>query len=402
MLSQQLHKAVTGLPAESKPVVVKDRAALRVAETTRRVYFLDNLRAFVILLVIVLHGSMTYMAYAPSWWYVLDPENSLFFTALVLLIDVPIMLILFFIAGYFALPSLQKRETGLFLKDKLVRIGLPWIFGVLVLAPPTAYLIYYSRDVPVSLGQFWMTDFWGVMYQQSVYWFLGILFLAFGLLSLVYILSPALSELKQTVAHPSWLLLVGFGALMTAGYLLINQFYPQDAWTHAWYLFMFQPLRVPLYFGYFGLGIYAYYRGWFTPAGYRPRLAVWLPLFVISGLLYVGYRFIIPSEVQTTLLLKTGNALLFNSFCLASLLTGAGLFERYFNVATPFWRSQATNSYGIYYVHPLILYPLALIFIPVDLPLFLKAGVVIMLAMLLSWAVSAFVLKKAPLLRKVF
>jgi hypothetical protein len=30
-----------------------------------RLYFLDNLRTFVVILVIVLHGSMSYMAYAP-------------------------------------------------------------------------------------------------------------------------------------------------------------------------------------------------------------------------------------------------------------------------------------------------------------------------------------------------
>ena len=56
----------------------------------------------------------------------------------------------------------------------------------------------------------------------------------------------------------------------------------------------------------------------------------------------------------------------------------------------------------IYYIHPLILYPLAYVFIAVALPLFLKAFLVISLAILLSWAVSALVLKKAPLLRRVF
>jgi len=35
---------------------------------SNRIYFLDNLRAFVIVLVVVLHGSMTYMAYASPWW----------------------------------------------------------------------------------------------------------------------------------------------------------------------------------------------------------------------------------------------------------------------------------------------------------------------------------------------
>ena len=92
---------------------------------SNRLYFLDNLRVVAIILVVVLHGSMTYMAYAPTWWYVVDPNNSEIFTQLVLLIDVPIMPILFFLAGYFALPSLQKRGVKLFLKEKFVRIGIP-------------------------------------------------------------------------------------------------------------------------------------------------------------------------------------------------------------------------------------------------------------------------------------
>ena len=67
--------------------------------TSNRMLFLDNLRGFVVLLVIVLHGSMSYMAYAPTWWSVLDRQNRRSFTMLVLAIDVPIMPILLFIAG---------------------------------------------------------------------------------------------------------------------------------------------------------------------------------------------------------------------------------------------------------------------------------------------------------------
>ena len=86
-------------------------------KNSNRLYFFDNLRACVIVLVIVLHASITYMTYAPQWWYVLDPDNSDVFAMLVLLIDVPLMPILFFLAGYFTLPSLQKRGVNLFLKE---------------------------------------------------------------------------------------------------------------------------------------------------------------------------------------------------------------------------------------------------------------------------------------------
>ena len=118
---------------------------------TNRINFLGNLRGFVVVLVIVLHGSLTYMLNAPAWWYVINPQNSLLFTAIVLLIDVPIMQIMFFVAGYFAMPSLQKRGAAGFVREKLLRIGIPWLLGVLLLTPPTTYLIYLSHKVPMIL-----------------------------------------------------------------------------------------------------------------------------------------------------------------------------------------------------------------------------------------------------------
>ncbi len=369
-----------------------------------RIYFLDNLRAFVILLVVVLHGSMTYMAYAPTWWYVLDPQNSLFFTLLVLLIDIPIMLVMFFVAGYFALPSLNKRGPGSFLKDKFIRIGAPWLVGALLLAPPTAYLIYYTRTVPITLFQFWAGEFWGEGYQQSVYWFLGVLLFFFLLLSLVYSLSSKLQSAQRHLSQPSWKLYAGFWALMTLGMFLMNQLFPAaDTWYTRWYILVFQPLRVPLYIGYFILGLYAYLHGWFSESGYRPRLLPWTALTLLSSLLYLAYRMVImPASPQPTILIQVGYAALFNTVCLSALLAGVALFQQKANRTSPFWSTLAVSSYGIYFIHPLILYPLAYLFVPVALPLLLKAPLVIGLGLLLSWAFSALVLAKTPLVQRAF
>ena len=340
------------------------------------------------------------MAYAPEWWYVLDPENSLFFTMVVLVIDVPIMLVMFFIAGYFAYSSLAKRGSGQFIRDKFIRIGLPWIFGVLLLAPPTAYMIYFSRGVPVSLGQFWAGDYWGAAFQQSVYWFLGILLLQFVLLGLFYATSDRLRQLTRRTQQPSWVLFVVFAMLMTLGFLTMNQFYPADTWTHV-YIFMFQPLRLPLYFGYFILGLLAYQRGWFTADGFKPGWG-WVALMVVSGVLYLGYRLTIPTPMQTTLPLMAGNAILVNVFCLSGLMGGIAIFQRIVNGDGWFWASQARNSYGIYYVHPLFLYPLAYLFVSINLSVFLKAPLVILLGWLLSWGFSALILTRLPGLRRIF
>ena len=363
---------------------------------SHRIHFLDNLRAFVIMLVVVLHGSISYMAYPPDWWYVLDTHNSLSFTRLVLLIDVPIMPIMFFIAGYFALPSLFKRGPNEYMKDRFIRVGAPWLVGALLLAPPTAYMTYFSRGVPMSFLQFWASDFWTVAYQQSVYWFLGVLLFFFILLVLAYGISERLRTAKRQVSMPTWKLFVWFWAIMSPAMFLMNQFFSAEAWYTRNYILVFQPVRLPLYVGYFGLGIYAHLRGWFSAEGYKPRLLPWAVVWLISGLLYLGNR------LSVMLTSQVAYAILFNAFCLSSLLAGAALFQQKVNQSSPFWNRASANSYGIYYIHPLILYPLAYFFVPVSLPLSVKAPLVILLGISLSWAVSALVLTKAPILRRVF
>ncbi len=367
-----------------------------------RFYFLDNLRAFAILLVIILHASMSYMAYAPKWWYVVDTQQSIIFTKMVLLIDVPVMLVMFFLAGYFACPSLAKKGAPLFCKDKFIRVGVPWIIGVLLLAAPTTYMIFYSRHIPVSFWQFLQHHFWHEMYQQSVYWFLGILLLFFLVFCLISVFHPKLLAQKSDITQPRWSLFVLFAVLMTLGFWVMNQFFSLGSWYNRGYIFMFQPVRAPLYIGYFLLGIYAFHHGWLTDKGYIPRLIPWLICCLASGYLYLQYRLYIPAPTQTTSLLKAGNAILFNSFCLSALMASIAIFRLIVNSNHLFFKALADNSYGMYFIHPLILYPLVYIAKPVTAALIVKSASVVLLTCLLSWLCSNYLLKKAPLIRRCF
>jgi len=376
------------------------RSASASAPAQPRDHGLDRLRVAVILLVVLLHASLSYMVAPPKWWYVLDPRQSLFFTGLVLVVDVPIMLIMFFLAGYFAFPSLQKRGPVGFLRDKAVRIGIPWVFGTLVLAPPTAYLIYYSRHFPVSLGAFWRTDFWGKAYQQSVYWYLGVLLLCFVLTAALSAASPRFAAWKARTVQPKGALLLAFVLALAAASLLITGPCTFDTWTHN-YVLVYQPARVPLYFGYFGLGLCASRQRWFTPGGYRPDPGLWTSLGALSGLAYLVWRLRVPPTV-TTLGARTVTALLFNGFCFAALLAGVALCQSGSGGEHPWWRSQARNAYGIYYLHPLVLYPLALLLVPFPVAIFIKAAAITLAAYLACWGLSAAVLLRAPGLRRLF
>jgi surface polysaccharide O-acyltransferase-like enzyme len=66
------------------------------------------------------------------------------------------------------------------------------------------------------------------------------------------------------------------------------------------------------------------------------------------------------------------------------------------------WRALATNSFGIYYVHPLVLYPLAYLLVGLSAPSLSKASVLVLVTLVTSLVVSAVVLKRLPGPRKAF
>lgn len=363
-----------------------------------RLYFLDNLRAFAIVMVIVLHASITYMVYAPEWWYVLDPDRSLPFTMLVLLVDVPTMPALFFVAGFFALPSLQRRGIGGFVREKMVRLGIPWVVGVVFLAPIATYMIYVSRDNPMGYLEFWSTDFWGPMFQQSVYWFLGVLLALFLVLAWVHAASSRVAASVPRVEQPRLRLFVAFVALTAAGSAFFAPSLGLDDWRLL-FPFTVQPARIAFYVGYFVLGVYAERRGWFSASGFRPALGPWGWGCVLTGMAYLVFRLRgLPATVPE----KAVAAFLFAAFCLAAVVAGAALFQRWVNGSGPAWRTLSANSFGIYYVHPLILYPLAYVLLDLPAPAVVKATLLVLTTLAGSLATSALVLRRLPGVRRVF
>jgi glucan biosynthesis protein C len=161
-------------------------------ESTDRVIFLDNIRYLMVLLVVMLHSALAYTNNAP-WWTVND-ENSIFIDYLLGVLDVFLMPTLFFIAGYFALPSLQQKGKWLFIRVKLKRLGIPWLLGIFLLVPIINYIHLYSRGYPTTLMSLWgkfalnfeevLSLYTGfitsvVKFHQHHFWFISLLLVFF-------------------------------------------------------------------------------------------------------------------------------------------------------------------------------------------------------------------------------
>jgi hypothetical protein len=78
-----------------------------------RVAFLDNLRYLMVVFVLVYHSFGAYATVAPHW--VVHDTSSFAADIIRELFDVFMMPVLFFVAGYFALASLEKK--GAWIKE---------------------------------------------------------------------------------------------------------------------------------------------------------------------------------------------------------------------------------------------------------------------------------------------
>ena len=85
-----------------------------------RIYWLDNLRTFMIFLVVLLHAGIVYenSMGGAYFWIVDDPSTNNVSDIVDLILDIFVMSVIFFIAGYFAPLSLKNKKDWTFLKSK--------------------------------------------------------------------------------------------------------------------------------------------------------------------------------------------------------------------------------------------------------------------------------------------
>ena len=121
-----------------------------------RLIYIDNLRILLITLVIMVHLSVTYGGVG-SWYYVEGRADQI--TAMLLTLSNAIsqsffMGMLFMFAGFFTPSSYARKGPRRFLKDRLLRLGIPILCYDLLINPFLNALLVaagiYQTSVPLS------------------------------------------------------------------------------------------------------------------------------------------------------------------------------------------------------------------------------------------------------------
>ena len=367
----------------------------------------------VIVAVVLAHTAVPYMHEPPKWWYVADRNVSgtILHSIFITIIDAVLMPILFFLAGFFTLPSLKRRGIATFCWGKLRHLGLVWLLGITLISPLCVHIWTYTHGEPISFIRMIFHDFWIDRFDQSAFWFLPIL-LAMQLLAATFyrviLLKkeyPEKYRQKNTGA-----ILLGMNIILIVFFVIIALLSPelfgltvaQAPDQHVVFLgfFVVQAPRLPLYIAFFLLGIYAWRANWLRPDGYLPNQWHWCVMNICAMVLYLGIRARLfdGDEISHTIAL----AISFTFLCTTALMSSLATFSRKLNLATPFWQSLTRNSYGIYFLHLAFVLPLALLLADIALNVWLKTFFVFSVSLGCSWLLSALVLTRAPLLRRIF
>jgi glucans biosynthesis protein C len=120
---------------------------------------LDWLRVIAVLLLVPFHAALIFLPDPALVAYVKDNRPSAILTPLVDFLSRWQLEVLFFVAGAASWYALGKRSVGRYLLERLQRLLVPFIFGLLVLVPLMVNMRFLGQPEAASLGQIYVRFF---------------------------------------------------------------------------------------------------------------------------------------------------------------------------------------------------------------------------------------------------
>jgi hypothetical protein len=373
---------------------------------------LENLRGYVVLMVLAFHSFMAYMASLPAtqtpfdqppydWTAhpIIDSHRWLGFDLFGAFQFLHLMQLMCFLSGLFVWPSLARKGAAAFVRDRFLRLGLPFVAGVYLLMPLACYPVYRVDAVDPSWFAFsshWIAlPFW----PNGPLWFLWFILVLNVAAAGLYWFAPrstgkTLARVSAFAGSHPTRFFAGLVVVSALAYLPMAAQFPPWRWV-AYGPFAFQPSFSLQYAVYFfaglALGVQGIERGFLAAdAMLARRWALWLAgvfaafvLWVVPAAMIVkGWDAGLP---MLPVVRELGLVLFAASACFGSVAT----FLHFATTRRPMLGSIADNAYGIYLFHYVFVIWAQYALLEVSLPAVAKGALVLSATLALSWAASA-------------
>ena len=392
------------------------------ATMSRSSLALHNLRAVVILIVLAFHAVLAYVQFIPEhagafnkppyiWrsFPIADSHRFFGFDLFCAWQDIYLMALMFLLSGLFVWSSLQRKRSFGFIRDRLRRLGIPYVFGVLVLNPIAFYPAYLSLGGDPSIAAY-LRAYVGLPFLPNAQlWFLWQLLALNFVLVAIYLIAPAaIPALARWCAKAGKRPGVFFGVLVAVSavaYVPLALIFTPWGWSNSGILSV-QWCRPLLYGVYFftgvGIGAAGLDVGLVNVDGALGRhWKLWLVVALGTLLLWMGVTSL-TLDGDAPLLIQIAAGLCFVLACAGGCFFVIASSLRFGLVRSAALDSLSTNAYSLYLVHyvPTVWLQYAL----VGAPLFalIKAVIVFCGTVIVSW-LTILVYQRIPFaLRLVF
>lgn len=376
------------------------------ADAVTRDAGLDRLKAGVTLLVIFHHAAVTYGG-AGGWFYRENPADGSASSLLLSLFcgvnQAWFMGLFFFIAGYFTPGALQRKSSLAFVRDRLLRLGVPLLAFMLLLGPLTIVLVQASTHdhaVGQVLASLWQRGH----VERGPLWFNQALLIFSGLTLLCHRWRP--HPARQVMRFPSnaRLLLAALACAAVAFGLRLWWPVGHNVWG----------LQLGYFASYvllYAAGVAAARHGWLAQMALAPvpqqvrrwRRIAWLTLPVLA----------VPMLLAPAVPALAGDPMggwnvpaavyaLWEPFIgwgvILTLLARASRPDA--PPSSPLWQLLSRRAYGMFVIHPLPVVAVALAWRDMHAPALLKFAVTGSVAYVLSYLIAGMLLR-VPAIRRV-
>jgi glucan biosynthesis protein C len=383
---------------------------------TSRLFFIDHLRAALVILVILHHLALVYGGIPPFYYFeppTDDPLAGLLALVFVLFNQAWFMGAFFLLAGYFTPGAYDRKGPGSFLKGRLLRLGIPIILFIFVLSPISS-IGYYL--MPASLTGITTPLTWQAyphLLGLGPLWFVAMLLIfSFGYAAWRGLTKSRTPSSTSESSLPSYLHIAIFILALALLNYLVRIIVPLGQQVSLFVDFLSFPTiaYLPQYLGFFVLGTVAYRHDWFRTlprsmgiAGFVIAVGAAVALFPIA---FISLLIAIENASQQLPPFGYGTwqsavyALWDSTFAVGMCLGLIPLFRRFFNDESQSGKFLSQHSYAVYIFHVPIIVFLAFVLRGLNLENLLKFGLVAAIAVPTCFAV-AYIAREIPLASRV-
>jgi len=383
-------------------LTTKDTLAKK--QSPARMLYIDNMRLLFTVCVILHHVALTYGAHS-GWYYYENTDDAFTNLILTLLMTVNRTWVLgcfFMITGYFTPGSYDRKGTFGFLKDRIIRLGIPLTLFALLIRPSVVYLM--NRDVLAAEYSFWENILFLKNIAPGPAWFLEVL-LVFSIMYALWCQWQKPSDVPENKSKslPGDRGIMVFILILAAATFAIRIYFPTEK-----QVFRLRIGNYAVYITFFIAGIMVYRNKWLEgitePIGRR-----WSIITVAAVLTYCIIVLIAWSSQMNLSFLSGGFSLktLLATYVETVISVGSTIslfyvFRKFFNKQPGVVKEMAKDAYAVFIFHAPII--VAFTYLVKDMlrshP-FLKFITVFIVGGALCFLICRFVIRKLPFAQKI-